>query len=254
MAALTAQRRMENLIAGLLLPFDHPAKAGRVFYKGASGAIDATGYLVPAAGTAGLRAAGVIDTGHAASVDTTGQSDGDTLLKVQAGIWPFRNSAGGDAIVQADLYKECFLVDDQTVAKTDGGVARPGAGTIVKFETGKIWVAMGFPFGMASAEQLRGLINSASESVTAPGALSAVVRTTRLSVDASDAFTLPDGFVVGQRKSVRCIAATNVPVGTLTPDSVSGFATLTFDAVGEFGELEWNGTAWEIVFTTATVA
>jgi hypothetical protein len=58
---------------------------------------------------------------------------------------------------------------------------------------------------------------SGVESIIAPGALSVGAETSELSVDGTDAFTLADGYYVGQRKKVRCVAAPNTPVGTLTP-------------------------------------
>jgi hypothetical protein len=251
MSALTAQRRISNLIDGLLLPFDYPAKASTVFYKGGFVGLDATGYLVPMTATAGLRAAGAVDTGQAAKVDTTGQSDGDTVFKVQAGIWSANNHAS-DTVTQADMLKPVFFADDNTVARTDGGVGRPIAGIAVKIENGQVYTAVGFPFGLLDASQLGGAAPGPSNLVTS-GALG-LGRTTRVSVTGTVAFTLADGTEVGQRKSIRCTVAASTPVGVLTPAHASGFSTLTFGAVGNYAELEWNGTAWEIVATTATVA
>jgi hypothetical protein len=247
MAPLASHRKLMNLVDGLLLSFEHPTAATQVFYKGAMVGLNASGYLVPMAATPGLRPVGAVDTGHAARVDTTGQADGETILKVEAAIWNLKNSAAGDAITQADMYKPVYFVDDQTVAKTDGGVARPVAGIAVKLESGQVMVAVGFPFAVLDPNLTGGETPGASNLVTS-GAVG-LTRSTRLSVTGTVAFTLANGTELGQRKSLRCTIAAGTPVGTLTPASASGFATILFDAVGETAELEWNGTAWEIVNT-----
>jgi hypothetical protein len=248
MTALAAQRpKVRNLIDGLLLPFEHPCAATQVFYKGAFVGLNASGFLVPMAATAGLRAAGMVDTGQAAKVDTTGLSNGDVVLKVQAAIWNAKNSAAADQITQADMLRPVFFVDDQTVAKTDGGVGRPVAGIAVMLDGGQVMVAVGFPWGVYDLTQLNGSAAGPSNLVTS-GALG-LTRTTRVSVTGTQAFSLANGTVVGQRKSIRCTVAASTPVGTLTPASASGFTTILFDAVGECAELEWNGTAWELVCT-----
>ena len=50
------------------------------------------------------------------------------------------NSAGGDAITLADIGKDCFAVDDQTVALTNGGGARARAGVIHQVTELGVWV------------------------------------------------------------------------------------------------------------------
>lgn len=85
------------------------------------------------------------------------------------------------------------------------------------------------------------------EVIAAPGALDPAVRFTDLQVDGTDAFTLADGTFTGQIKEIWCSAATTTPVGTLTPDNLSGLSTITFDAVDEYVKLLWNGTAWVVV-------
>jgi hypothetical protein len=43
-------------------------------------------------------------------------------------------------IVQADIGKACFILDDQTVAKTDGGATRSRAGIVEGIEGSGVWV------------------------------------------------------------------------------------------------------------------
>lgn len=248
--ALTAPRRSQNLIDGLLLPGQYATKAGKVFYKGAHVGLDSGGYLVPMANTPGLRSVGLVDTGHNASVSTVGQNDGDTILKTQAGVWAMVNS-GTDPVGQTELRKLVYAADDQTIAKTDGGANLPIAGELVQIEGSAYFVAIGFFFGGGQA--VAGVAEGGSvpgpSNLVTVGALG-LTRTTRITVDGTKAFTLADGTEVGQRKTIRQTAATNTPNGTVTPAHASGFTSLTaWDAVGDQAELEWNGTAWEVVFS-----
>ena len=65
------------------------------------------------------------------------------------------------------------------------------------------------------------------------------------------AMSLADG-VIGKVISFKCIEATNNSV--LTPDNLADGATLTFDAVGEVTILAFDGTEWQIIYNTATLA
>jgi hypothetical protein len=250
MTALASQRRVQNMIDGLILPMSHPCKAGKIFFKGAACGLDATGMMVPMSATAGLRCVGLVDTGQASYIDTTGTTDGDVELKVEIAIWGMVNSAAGaDLVTQAEMYKAVYFVDDNVVAKTDGGVGRPVAGLACRLEGGLVFVAMGFPYlGAENASQP--LVGGGASNVVAVGALG-LSRSTRITVDGTKAYTLANGISVGQRKSGRVTAAINTPAGTLTPASASGFTTISaLDAVGDQFELEWNGTAWEVVSST----
>lgn len=77
------------------------------------------------------------------------------------------------------------------------------------------------------------------ETVSAAGACALGVLITELSVDGTKAYTLAAPTYAGQLKTVRCVAATNTPAGTLTvssPDDTTGFvcpATFFFDNVGQ---------------------
>jgi hypothetical protein len=51
-------------------------------------------------------------------------------------MW-FGNSASADLIAQAQVGSNCFIVDDQTVAKTDNSGARSIAGTVYKVDATK---------------------------------------------------------------------------------------------------------------------
>src|SRR4051812_14656611 len=97
-----------------------PVKAATRVYQGALVVVDA-GYAAPGRTATGLVAAGVA---LEAGADNTTGAAGAINLKVRRGVFKFNNSAAGDLIVQADLLKNAYIVDDNTVAKTDGGATR----------------------------------------------------------------------------------------------------------------------------------
>lgn len=106
-----------------------PVKAGVVIYPGA-GAVLNGGYLAPATTALGLVSVGVAAPANGQPVDNTAGASGAVFCDVEPGIFNFNNSASTDAIAQADIGKDCYWVDDQTVAKTDGSGTRSRAGKI----------------------------------------------------------------------------------------------------------------------------
>lgn len=101
--------------------------------------LNATGYA-----TKGATATGQIAAGRAeALADNTGGADGAISVDVRAGVFKFANSAAGDAITIAEVGDTCYIVDDQTVAKTDGTGTRSAAGKIVGVDSDGVWVRIG---------------------------------------------------------------------------------------------------------------
>lgn len=104
------------------------------------------------------------------------------------------------------------------------------------------------------------------DALAAPGALSTSILVSELSVDGTDAFTLAAPTRTGQRKIVRCVAATNTPVGTLTissPDDTVGYVcptTFVFDQAGQdivleaTAALKWRWIGGSIERFTDTIA
>lgn len=106
--------------------------------------------------------------------------------------------------------------------------------------------------GNSSSAAFR-MVELGQSTITGPGAIPLTDRTCLITTTGADALTLADG-VVGQRLTV--IMVVDGGAGTLTPATVTGFATLTFDDVGDSAELEFVDTlGWMLVGTpTATAA
>lgn len=105
-------------------------------YAGTIAVLNATGYAVPATTATGLVAVGRF----AAEVDNSAGADGDLTVEVERGIFRFANSADADEIAITDVGSLCYLVDDQTVALTDGTSTRSVAGRIDHVDADGVWV------------------------------------------------------------------------------------------------------------------
>jgi hypothetical protein len=105
-------------------------------YAGALVARDSNGYATP-----GATATGTLGMGRAeAQADNSSGSDGDLSVDVRTGVFRFGNSSGGDEVTTADIGNDCYIVDDQTVAKTDGTGTRSVAGTVFDVDSDGVWV------------------------------------------------------------------------------------------------------------------
>lgn len=137
MTALTADRNTPNREGEL---FSFPVATNIKIYGGSIVMLNATGYA-----TKGAVATGQIAAGRAEDLaDNTGGADGAVSVSVRAGVFKFANSAAGDLITIAEVGDNCYIVDDQTVAKTDGTATRSIAGKIVGVDSDGVWVRMGF--------------------------------------------------------------------------------------------------------------
>lgn len=116
------------------------AKTNLVFNNGAMVAVDATGYLVPALTSTALKRFGRVNLSPERVVSTVGVASGGKTLKIEFGEFCWGNSGSTDTIAQADVGNDCYAVDDQTVAKTDGTGSRSKAGKIMGVDASGVWV------------------------------------------------------------------------------------------------------------------
>lgn len=130
MAALTENRKTERMLTqyDMALP-RHTVASGKTIFAGALVCIT-SGTFTP-----GATATGLIAAGRACKPAAAGEK-GD----VEQGCFQFNNSASTDLITQADVGKDCYIVDDQTVAKTDATASRSKAGRIVAVDADGVWV------------------------------------------------------------------------------------------------------------------
>jgi len=133
MAALTSDRNTPIRSGQTLIM---PVAGGKKIYAGALVARNSNGYAVP-----GETAVGLIGLGRAeSSVDNTTGTDGSLTIEIRKGVFRFSNSSGSDEITKQDIGLDCYIVDDQTVAKTDGTGSRSRAGKVFDVEPNGVWV------------------------------------------------------------------------------------------------------------------
>lgn len=113
-----------------------PAAAAKKFFAGSLVARDASGNATPGAVATTLLGAGRC----AEYVDNSGGLAGDKSVRIEKGVFRFGNSAAADEITRAEIGTDCYIVDDQTVAKTNGTNTRSVAGKIFDVDADGVWV------------------------------------------------------------------------------------------------------------------
>lgn len=113
-----------------------PVATNVKIYAGALVVADSGGYAAPGSVATTLTYLGRAEE----QVDNTGGANGAKTVLVRRGTaFKFKNS-GADAVTQASLGKVCYVVDDETVAATNGGNTRSAAGTVLAVEADGVWV------------------------------------------------------------------------------------------------------------------
>ncbi len=135
MSALAAARNTPEKTGNVA---GYPVKASTICYQGGIAVLNA-GYAAPATTATGLVAIGRFE----ATADNSAGSAGALNALVKHGIFKFANSASTDLIAQADVGADCYLVDDQTVAKTSATSTRSRAGIITAVDSDGVWVQLG---------------------------------------------------------------------------------------------------------------
>ena len=106
----------------------YPVAASAKIYAGALVAVKNAGHAAGGTAAQNLTCVGRAEE----QVDNSSGSAGDKTVLVRAGrAFRWKNSAGADAIAAAQIGKDCYIVDDQTVAKTNSSNSRSKAGRVV---------------------------------------------------------------------------------------------------------------------------
>lgn len=113
-----------------------PVAAAKKIFAGALVAVDANGYVTP-----GAVATTLIYLGRAEELadNSAGANGAISVLVRRKKAFKFKNAAA-DLVVQADLGKTCYIVDDETVAKTNGTSTRSAAGKVIAVDADGVWV------------------------------------------------------------------------------------------------------------------
>jgi hypothetical protein len=122
---------------GVLLSFG--VAAAKKIYAGSLVVLNSSGYAEPGTTATGKIAVGCADE----QIDNSAGDNGDLNVSVRRGVFRFGNSADADLITIAEIGEACFVVDDQTVAKTNGGSTRSIAGKVMDVDADGVWVEVG---------------------------------------------------------------------------------------------------------------
>lgn len=126
----------------------HPVLAGAIIHQGAI-VVLASGWAAP--GRSGEGADNAAKAADAATLQvvgiaeesvTGGAANGDVRVPTRAGYFLF-NNLDGDPVTRSEIGKPCFLVDDETVAKTSPNNTRARAGIVDDLEDAGVWVRIG---------------------------------------------------------------------------------------------------------------
>lgn len=119
-------------------PYALGVKASTKIYGGSIVVNDA-GVLAPGRTATGLIALGVADETYDNSSGAASAITGQAI----GGTFRFGNSALTDLIAITDVGSSCYIVDDQTVAKTSASSTRSIAGKIIDVDSDGVWVQIG---------------------------------------------------------------------------------------------------------------
>lgn len=110
-----------------------------MIYAGSLVCLGADGFAVP-----GTTALGLTPLGRAERrVDNSDGESGAVRVRYRRGCFRWDNSPAADEITAAEIGNACYVVDDQTVAKSDGGGTRSHAGIIADVDAFGVWVLTG---------------------------------------------------------------------------------------------------------------
>jgi hypothetical protein len=114
-----------------------PVAAATIIPAGVLAAIDTSGNLVNAATSTTLKTVGVTEGYLNNGTGVAGQIKADVLLGIYG---PFGNSTSTDQITAADIGNDCYVVDNQTVAKTNGANTRVVAAKVFDVDASGVWL------------------------------------------------------------------------------------------------------------------
>jgi hypothetical protein len=138
---MTAQSKARLIVEKEGVHSQAPVKGSTTIYQGAL-VVMSSGVAIP-----GKTATGLVTLGVATETVENAGSDGAVSVEVKRGTFKFFNDSGA-AVTSADIGKTAYVVDDQTVSKSDGAAGedpatRSAAGTIIDVDSDGVWVRVG---------------------------------------------------------------------------------------------------------------
>lgn len=113
-----------------------PVAASAVIYAGALVVANSSGFAAPGSVATTLTYLGRAEE----AVNNASGSNGDKSVQVLRGKAFLWKNSGADAVTQASMGKVCYIVDDETVAATNGTSSRSAAGIVIGVDSTGVWV------------------------------------------------------------------------------------------------------------------
>lgn len=113
-----------------------PMAASTKIPAGAMACINASGYLVNGSTSTTLKCVGVPQ----ATLDNSAGADGAFAGEVVNGVWGPFLIHGADPVTRANINADVFIVDNQTIAATNGSSTRSVAGKLFDVDAEGAWV------------------------------------------------------------------------------------------------------------------
>ena len=133
MTALSANASVKGTGSAPRNLYEHGVAASSHCYQGAILVSDASGFIAPGTSAPSLKCVGVC----LEEADNSSGANGDIDVKYRAGEYKFAND-GGTPVVQADLGRDCYILDDATV--TGDATGRSVCGKVTKVESDGVTV------------------------------------------------------------------------------------------------------------------
>lgn len=201
------------------------ASAAKI-WAGSMVGLNSSGRAVTATASTALTIIGIANETR----DNSSGGDAALSIPVRGGTWRLANSASTDAIANADLGNECYVVDNLTVAKTNNNGARPVAGIVRGVDSSGVWVEF-LPAGR-SVDTINEIPQEVSAFRTVRGVVTAnVADLTAFTVAGNDGLTYVEGDRVllinqttGSQNGIYVVGAvaTGTAPLTLAPDWQTG--------------------------------
>ncbi|MBL4832234.1 MAG: hypothetical protein JKY55_20445 [Aliivibrio sp.] len=112
-----------------------PVAAAKKIFAGAIVMLDVLGNATPGVTATGLIARGVAQE----NVNNATGAAGAVTVKSMKGCFRFKNDG---SVTRTDISKTAFVVDDETVANTNGTNTRSALGIITDVDAIGVWVAL----------------------------------------------------------------------------------------------------------------
>lgn len=208
MTALADDRFNQSTITTKSRGFDSIA-ASVVLHDGAMVSMDSDGYCRPARATASDKVVGVCTRALPTQASAGAPASGGKVQVDSDSIHRFGNSATVDAITDAHVGRDCFVVDDQTVGLRSLAGARPRAGRVHKVDSVGVYVDFAAPAKLRVPVSVTiADVSAATDSNIKPSPIAGKV--VEIITILQGAITSADAVVTGK------IGATAITTGVLT--------------------------------------